>query len=833
MAEAVGAWMWMSARPCGCLPRLAHTNPECCPVTLRFHNRQMECAFAAQRAVSLRHHGVVLMKMAIVAYICQGSVQTLLSKWHARETFVSDEAYQAHLVILYSNGISALVSFAVWAALRCDRLMNRIPAMGVEVLFMVLLVLLLYVAVLCSPVSVAQIQGKEWKEVFGADYFASDSRNLLLIDAIVTAAHLGLPVRWFIMLPMEIASVILYMVLAFVFGSAEPLPAVMGNISLLLTVVVLSALGKRATEIVERTHFCDIIAEKSLRCEAEFRLAQVDSREASPESDGQDAVSERRPQSTGELTDATAQSGKVFDPIYLKGSDIAQQLTQVAKMGESEHWLIHQDTLTVLKDDVLGEGGFGRVFLGIFAGLMVAVKVPHKNLSETKPSKLAALCNELRVLRRLRHPNIVTIHGAVVDPTTHQINLVLELIRGYTVHEFLIGAPQERRSFECSSLARFQVMLGVCRALHYMHSFRPPVVHGDIKSSNIIVEFDGCNAHAKLLDFGLSRVLTSNVRPLGGTLAWVAPEVVQKSGPVKCSADIYSVGRMIAFVATGIPPLSNKTPKQVKRSLQSGQTLLPHWPCGCVFQAGLRPLVESCLRSEENERPSIAEVQGVLVRLPRELPLGEPSTTFLKDVRKLAAHWMERPARQRTEPAVTEPAVAGAGGVDNAVELSESSRANPPEGRGQPSAPAVAPAPTGSRGRQQLAVRLLEKAGPTAPTAPLVIGGAVARTRWRPVQRYRKTCTDSMESTLLDTMAGWNYELSSPACCECHGAARMAMNICAALLERPCTRQMRRSPGQCPECGILGVQLRDDGQCRVCGDEPRLGDDEVHQRMSL
>ena len=71
-----------------------------------------------------------------------------------------------------------------------------------------------------------------------------------------------------------------------------------------------------------------------------------------------------------------------------------------------------------------------------------------------------------------------------------------------------------------------QAMIDVCSALVYMHSRSPPVVHGDLKSGNILMQRDGPLVHAKVLDFGLSRILARNARALGGTLRYMAPEVI-------------------------------------------------------------------------------------------------------------------------------------------------------------------------------------------------------------------------------------------------------------------------------------------------------------------
>ncbi|CAK0904783.1 unnamed protein product [Prorocentrum cordatum] len=129
-------------------------------------------------------------------------------------------------------------------------------------------------------------------------------------------------------------------------------------------------------------------------------------------------------------------------------------------------------------------------------------------------SCLPQLCNELRALRRVRHPNIVFLYGACMDVDSNKLCLVLEFVDGVPLGAFCT-AP-------ATSSARSLVVFDVLNALRYLHSMHPS------KDSNILVEErrsgSGRSSYrAKLLDFGLSRLVTRNARPLGGTLRWMAP----------------------------------------------------------------------------------------------------------------------------------------------------------------------------------------------------------------------------------------------------------------------------------------------------------------------
>jgi len=104
-------------------------------------------------------------------------------------------------------------------------------------------------------------------------------------------------------------------------------------------------------------------------------------------------------------------------------------------------------------------------------------------------------------------------------------------------------------------VARAQCVSGVCRALVYLHSRSPNIVHSDVKPSNTLVEhcWDDSSGslervtatvNAKLLDFGLALVRTRTGRIIGGVCRWAAPETFsQKKTPLLPAADVYSFGR--------------------------------------------------------------------------------------------------------------------------------------------------------------------------------------------------------------------------------------------------------------------------------------------------
>eukprot|EP00418_Pyrodinium_bahamense_P005886 CAMPEP_0179021880 /NCGR_PEP_ID=MMETSP0796-20121207/6119_1 /TAXON_ID=73915 /ORGANISM="Pyrodinium bahamense, Strain pbaha01" /LENGTH=274 /DNA_ID=CAMNT_0020717727 /DNA_START=27 /DNA_END=848 /DNA_ORIENTATION=- len=164
-------------------------------------------------------------------------------------------------------------------------------------------------------------------------------------------------------------------------------------------------------------------------------------------------------------------------------------------------------------------------------------------------------------------------------------------------------------------------MTGVCLALMYLHSRWPHIVHGDLKSDNIMIETSGAEAVPRLLDFGLTRVLTRHPKPLGGTRAWVAPEVAA------CSADMYSFGHLVTFVCAGIRPQSSQSARIARSLCGLGEPPSP-WPEGCALEPGCKPLADACLQADEAQRPTAPEAYTAFLRLPAALDLPDPGGNF-------------------------------------------------------------------------------------------------------------------------------------------------------------------------------------------------------------
>src|SRR5438552_2545787 len=190
--------------------------------------------------------------------------------------------------------------------------------------------------------------------------------------------------------------------------------------------------------------------------------------------------------------------------------------------------------------EVLGEGGSGRVFRAtdLAVGEEVAVKVL---LQEPSPRTLARLAREVRVARRISHPNIVRVFDLLALPEERVHLLVMQHVRGAALSRRV--ATQGRLSG--AELRRLCHSMASALAVAHRHG----VVHRDIKPDNVQIREDG---QPFLLDFGSAAeegaaALTAEGF-VPGTPEFMSPEQLDGKGATP-ESDVYALGLCVAFAA--------------------------------------------------------------------------------------------------------------------------------------------------------------------------------------------------------------------------------------------------------------------------------------------
>ncbi|KAK9159426.1 hypothetical protein Syun_005767 [Stephania yunnanensis] len=294
----------------------------------------------------------------------------------------------------------------------------------------------------------------------------------------------------------------------------------------------------------------------------------------------------------------------------------------------SEEW--SQNTETILnKASEVGRGVFGTVYkasLGGDQGRMVAIK---KLVTSNIIQYPEDFDREVRILGRVSHPNLMTLKGYYWTP---QLQL---LISDYAPHGSLDSMLHERlpSTPPLTWANRFKIALGTAKGLaHLHHSFRPPVIHYNVKPSNILLD-ENCNP--KISDFGLARLLTKLDKHIinsrfQSTLGYVAPELACQNMRINEKCDIYGYGIMILELVTGrrsveygdddVVILSD----HVRVHLEQGNVLdcidpnMTEYPEEEVLPVLKLGLV--CTSQIPSSRPSMAEIVQILQVIKTPVP---------------------------------------------------------------------------------------------------------------------------------------------------------------------------------------------------------------------
>jgi serine/threonine-protein kinase len=205
--------------------------------------------------------------------------------------------------------------------------------------------------------------------------------------------------------------------------------------------------------------------------------------------------------------------------------------------------------------DKIGEGTFGEVYRARDPWLdrEVALKLVKPGVS----IPAARILHEAQTLARVRHPNVVMVHGA--DMHDGRVGLWMEFVRGRTVGQVLAS----QGPFSASEAALIGQEL--CRALAAVH--RAGLVHRDIKSQNVMRESGG---RLVLMDFGAGELVEGPqaARP-AGTPLYLAPEVLE-GGQATVQADIYSLGVLLYHLATGTFPATGTSIEELRLAHERG-----------------------------------------------------------------------------------------------------------------------------------------------------------------------------------------------------------------------------------------------------------------------
>uniref|UniRef100_A0A4W4DP89 Mitogen-activated protein kinase kinase kinase n=1 Tax=Electrophorus electricus TaxID=8005 RepID=A0A4W4DP89_ELEEL len=273
-------------------------------------------------------------------------------------------------------------------------------------------------------------------------------------------------------------------------------------------------------------------------------------------------------------------------------------------------------------EEMIGVGGFGKVYRAVWQGLEVAVKAARRDPDEDAAQTLESVRQEAKLFAMLCHPNIMALLGVCLREPN--LCLVMEYARGGPLNRALAG-----KRIPPHTLVDWAVQ--IARAMHYLHCQAiVPIIHRDLKSSNILIlqrveNEDLSNKTLKITDFGLAREWHRTTKmSAAGTYAWMAPEVIRSSTFSKGS-DVWSYGVLLWELLTGEVPFRGIDALAVAYGVAMNKLALPI-PSTCPEP--FTHLMEDCWNTEPHSRPSFSGILDQLTAIEESGFFEMPAESF-------------------------------------------------------------------------------------------------------------------------------------------------------------------------------------------------------------
>uniref|UniRef100_A0A8C7H012 Mitogen-activated protein kinase kinase kinase 12 n=1 Tax=Oncorhynchus kisutch TaxID=8019 RepID=A0A8C7H012_ONCKI len=278
------------------------------------------------------------------------------------------------------------------------------------------------------------------------------------------------------------------------------------------------------------------------------------------------------------------------------------------KHNQEESWEVPFEEISDLQ--WVGSGAQGAVFLGKFHGEDVAVK-KVRDIKET----------EIKHLRKLKHPNIITFKGICTQAPCYCI------LMEYCAQGQLYEVLRAGRKITPSLLIDWA--MGIAGGMNYLHLHK--IIHRDLKSPNMLITHDDL---VKISDFGTSKELIDKSMKMSfaGTVAWMAPEVIRNE-PVSEKVDIWSFGVVLWEMLTGEVPYKDVDSSAIIWGVGNNSLNLPI-PESCPD--GFKILLRQCWNCKPRNRPSFRQILLHLDIASADV-LSTPQETYFKS----QAEWRE------------------------------------------------------------------------------------------------------------------------------------------------------------------------------------------------
>ncbi|OIT04815.1 putative cysteine-rich receptor-like protein kinase 20 [Nicotiana attenuata] len=287
--------------------------------------------------------------------------------------------------------------------------------------------------------------------------------------------------------------------------------------------------------------------------------------------------------------------------------------------------LIRAATENFSEEHKLGEGGFGPMYKGTLAnGIAIAIK----RLSRTSGQGLKEFKNEVVLIAKLQHRNLVRLLGCCIE--RNEALLIYEFMPNKSLDFFLFDS---RESEILDWRQRLHIIKGIARGVLYLHEdSRLRIIHRDLKASNVLLDKD---MNPKISDFGMAKMFSgnqceANTNRVVGTYGYMAPEYAME-GLFSTKSDVFSFGVLVLEIISGR--------KNTGYISEHGQSLLNFawklWWEGQGLELMYPRLSQSCVAAEiikcihigllcvqqdPADRPTMSAVVFMLENDPQTLP---------------------------------------------------------------------------------------------------------------------------------------------------------------------------------------------------------------------
>jgi len=255
--------------------------------------------------------------------------------------------------------------------------------------------------------------------------------------------------------------------------------------------------------------------------------------------------------------------------------------------GLNEWWELKHTEIKFNNYKLIGFGSNGVVYKTYWRGIECVVKMLKKHDDKINHDDLI---NEISIISRLRHPNLVLFLGACT--LKEPILLLYEYMENGNLEDYYYKNKKNKKVWKPDISLLNKWLMQLTQVIYFLHNCYYPIIHRDLKPSNILLD-DSLNI--KLTDFGLSKHLKSkkdnyNMSGVTGTLRYMAPEIRSNSNNYDLKVDIYSLSLNFWFMCTGLRPYH-------EYDLESYQI------CELIVKCGIRPNIKNLnwLKSDKFE----------------------------------------------------------------------------------------------------------------------------------------------------------------------------------------------------------------------------------------